>query len=926
MKKLIYLLLLLIFVPVSLFAAITGSGSWAIPYSGTLSSGSLSISGTKYFSTITVSGTGILTIDPGATFFGAYTTSQISVSGTGILNAVGAPGSLITISADNNGNGIHDAGETWKDIYFLGNGASQINYAIIEFGTGNLANSQGGGIYIYQSGKNISVKNTEIRNCTGVNGGGIFALSNSTGSVTLENLKIHDNIANGNGGGMFIGGGGVSVTASNCEVYYNDATARGDGLYINSGSTTCTVFNSLIYNHSSGDGIYSVSAGNASIVNCTVVNNQYGITATTALVVTNTVVWGNSSSQITGGSITATYCGIMGGYSGTDNVNLSSLNGDALGPNFTTVGSDWSIKFISPLRDAGTSGGSPTPPPTDFLSKSRIYNYDIGAYEVQYSRWTGASSGSWSTDSNWEQSILPSVGTGDVIIPVVATNYPNESSVTNNSGNYLIIEPSAHADFGALTNNGVLWLRSDITGATTGIFSLKVNSYSGSGSSKIEMYIPGSAWHYITPPVSSIPTTLFSASPQVRNVDAYMENYITDNMNNGWLSYEGMHYNTTTSSWEDLGTTWPNLLAGKAYNYYYTSARTFYFSGTINTTAFPFTLAYQTGGAGNPSQQGYNLIGNPYTCGIDWQTVIDQSGWDSNIEKAIYFRRSGATYTYANGVTTPSLPISGQFIPPTQGFFIKTNANNATFTIPLSAKIHTAQARHKGEELVPLIRLQLDKSGTIDETVIRFDEKATALFDNDFDARKNFTSPSSPYISTLLNNIEYTINGIAFPVNSVSIPVVVNAPNSGNYIINANEITGLENFKVYLIDNLSNATFDLGEIKSYPFTSLAGKFTDRFILKIVNITTGVPEIGSSTLDFNIYSGNGVLNIQTISDEWNGLKGDIIIYDLAGRILKIERKTGFVKGEIIQIPFSNKGMTLVEIKSGLQRYVGKVVIR
>ncbi len=56
------------------------------------------------------------------------------------------------------------------------------------------------------------------------------------------------------------------------------------------------------------------------------------------------------------------------------------------GPNFmATDGSDWSIEFISPCRDAGTTTHSTVP--TDYIGNSRIGPYDIGAYEVQYSRW-----------------------------------------------------------------------------------------------------------------------------------------------------------------------------------------------------------------------------------------------------------------------------------------------------------------------------------------------------------------------------------------------------------------------------------------------------------------------------------------------------------------------------------------------------------
>jgi hypothetical protein len=569
-------------------------------------------------------------------------------------------------------------------------------------------------------------------------------------------------------------------------------------------------------------------------------------------------------------------------------------------------------------------------------------NGQINIYYVSGTTWIGGTSGAetdWNTSTNWCGGV-PTSETNVIISssapyqPVVSNSPTAEClSLTINTGASLTINAGqALTVGGTLSNSGTLNLNS----SGTGIASLKVGSYTDNGTENIQLYLTGddagTGWHYISSPVSSVPPSLFTAVASTA-VAEYQESLISTDMNNGWVTSLGYHYNTMipTPAWES-GSFWiynSNLVAGRGY-YYYSASTTstpFNIQGSINTGDVPVSLSYNSGVFDDtPAQQGFNLIGNPFTCGIDWDLVVLNNSIWTDVEAAIYFRSNGVIYTYNGTTTVPGDLGDGAEIPPMQGFFIKANAG-ATLSIPAAAKIHTGHVRYKGSSSVPLVRLQIQNSDKTDETVIGFNDKATMSFDNLFDARKIFATSDAPYIYSSLEGTKYTINAIPFPQSSISIPLVINASTDGSYTITATQIEGLENYKVYLLDKSQNFTSDISSNKSYSFNSSTGLFTDRFVLTVSNILTGIPENSINNTPFNIYWTSEMINVQTLSDDWNGSLGEIRVLDLAGRLISINGDIVFSKDEIRQLPIRGRsGIYFVQINSGQRRYVGRVMIK
>jgi hypothetical protein len=930
MKKLLFILYFTI-IALEVIAE-SGDGSAANPFYGTISTtvqwsvGSPIYGSTVYVGIIgntdlTVGTGGHLTINPGITVIFTQLTSDLFITGTGQLTA-GGSGTQVTFTKD-------PLKSHWGHMSFQSMSgtpaSSTIDNCIFEYGYSIGTSAQpllaGGALQI--DFNNVTVSNCIFRNNFAYYAGAVMIASNRNTIVTKS--RFESNSVDECGGGMIIYSNATALI-ENCIFSYNYSKGKSSATYsggaIWSYTNSSKIINCTFVENTSdraGDGIYSYNSSGMRII--------------------NSILWG-SNDQFAGASTTSTI--VTCAFETTKPANaVNSIVISALADDhFNNAGAgDWSLKYISPCRDAGTT---PTPTvPTDYLGNSRIGTYDIGAYEVQYCVWTGNTDGTWDEVSNWAGGFMP-LSTRDVIIPAGRPNYPSSSATVVGANKYLIIEPSAQATFGTLdmSSTATLWLKSSSYGATELIASLMVDFYeTPMGTVKIELNLQGngSMWHYISPPVTSVPATLFSSNGA--GVTEYRENLISTDMNNGWVTSTGYHYDTSipVPAWVNEGWTWTNLVAGRGYNYYSATNKVFTINGTPNTGDFNVTLAYNTKPTvpDHPTAQGWNLIGNPYTCGLDWDVVVAANAiWD-DVEAAIYFRKNNLTYYYVDGSIVPGdYNAVGNFITPMQGFFIKTNTPAIDLLIPATARTHTASLRYKGASSSPhkgasssRIRIQLENTSMSDQIVLSFNEQATLGFDNRFDARKLFPSSDKLSISSSLGGTEYAINSIPYPVNYVSVPLIINAVTTGSYTIKATEIQGLENYNVILVDKLQNESVNLSYTGSYSFNATAGISADRFVVTVSNILTSLPETTTSSKPFNIYSSGEMINIQTLSDSWNGEKGKIKILDMTGRTISVSNQMEFSKGDIISLPVNlTSGIYVVEINSGIKRFVGKVVVK
>jgi hypothetical protein len=137
----------------------------------------------------------------------------------------------------------------------------------------------------------------------------------------------------------------------------------------------------------------------------------------------------------------------------------------------------------------------------------------------------------------------------------------------------------------------------------------------------------------------------------------------------------------------------------------------------------------------------------------------------------------------------------------------------------------------------------------------------------------------------------------------------------------------LDNYDVQLIDNVTGLVTNLKTSPSVDFVALKGTVSDRFIVRVSNVITVIENPVSSESIFNIYPANGLLNILTLSDLWDGKTGSLRVVDITGKTILYQQDKEFNKNLLIQLPAPDaKGVYMVELRSGALRHVGKVVIR
>jgi hypothetical protein len=488
----------------------------------------------------------------------------------------------------------------------------------------------------------------------------------------------------------------------------------------------------------------------------------------------------------------------------------------------------------------------------------------------------------------------------------------------------MIVEPGAKVTLDDLSNSGTLLLKSD----ATSISSLILGSYSGNDAD-VELYltggpapVEGNRWHLISSPFMTLSRDPIWAV--TNNLAQWVESYDRGDLDEGWIAADGWDY--ALGSIPGSPTTFTNLNLGQGYTHFYSSNYTYTISGELNTENKSVNI-YCTD-TDQPLLYGHNLLGNPFSSGLDWDQIVDDGAYPASTSKVLHYRKDGGHVYYINDIG--SEPGVNGIIPPMQGFFVKTYAASGSINLAASARVHdNIPTRYKGGEkaFIPLVRLKINTGERYDYAVVRFDELAKTGLDYDFDAVKDFISTTKPTIYTISGGTKFVINGLPFPEESVDIPVAVKLITAGNQTINTTELTGLDSYNLYLIDNETGYMANLRTNPLVTFSSAPGLFTDRFILRISEITTDVENpLDFKTGAFNIYTGFGSLNIQTITDDWDGRQGSVRVLDLSGRTVTSNANVEFSRNSVIQVGAPTvKGLYVVEISSGAKRYVSKVVV-
>lgn len=390
-----------------------------------------------------------------------------------------------------------------------------------------------------------------------------------------------------------------------------------------------------------------------------------------------------------------------------------------------------------------------------------------------------------------------------------------------------------------LTTGGFLTLKSNINGT-----SCVAPSYGTiSGNLTVERYIPanGRKFRYLASPVVSGSTYQWrdnAGSTSGRGIQITGAGSVDVSTNNDPSAYTYAETNTTDGNDINAYSKWPSidgntlLTNGKGYRVFVRGDR----STTDNTTNNATTIWVNGSYPANPvtlpttytasAAQGWNLVGNPYPCTIDWDLVNTQSSINySNINNAIYVWHplnttyaSGGYASYVAGIGSGTSNIGTRYISSSQAFFVKANGSSPILNIGENHKVIDQQGSRifKTTDEPSHLRVKLfNENVQFDDAVIHFTEGATKNFDGKFDAYDMTAG-----IGFLTADLKDTLSISGFPILQDNDIAKINLYKqaTGKYKFLFTDLNTLDyNFEPYLIDKFLNTNTLIKDNDVYNF-------------------------------------------------------------------------------------------------------------
>lgn len=658
----------------------------------------------------------------------------------------------------------------------------------------------------------------------------------------------------------------------------------------------------------------STDKGRAVFFSGTGTQNISGITAIPFLLITNTgtvtlldgnltvdgegtnfiSVTGGGSLDLNGNNLISTGSGNIdlgntGGASvtGTGRVEFSSGNGSFTGTSSGTLLFDTGVTLA-------INGGTLTFPGTlDIVTLEGTLEIGDGATVSSFPTYGSAStlhyikSGTFSVGPEWpagsDQSdnipfnVTLSEGSSASSFTLDLERYAFGSLQIDNNATFQIAPGTGHLSVANLIVNagGEIILQSPSDMGSAGSLYISGTVTDNGGTMTAQRYLTGSGtntslYHYVSPPTDESNSQVFT------NVHS------SGNFNPNFYSYdEGFDGNpsgTTYDQWANFEDAWvyahdgssgsgSALLPASGYAFYSNESKMYSYQGRFLSVDQSTDLAYTSND--DDYFDGWNLIGNPYTCAIDW----DSDAWTkTGIANTVYYWDGEAgQYKYYNGTTGSQTDdgenvVSGgsQYIPSGQAFFVHASQEVTGFTVPEAARVYNTQAFRKKDAPKEMytpdyIKLQIAANNKEDETVVRFVPNAGASYDAEFDAYKMYSDVELvPHVfSVTENDIPMAINSLPVPENTLSVPlgVLVRAEGDHNFGLQVKTFE-LQNKHVYLEDTETGHYANLHQNPVYNFTAEgANEHRGRLVLHFTQ--NQAPTIASPLQDAEITYGNSL---------------------------------------------------------------------
>jgi hypothetical protein len=529
--------------------------------------------------------------------------------------------------------------------------------------------------------------------------------------------------------------------------------------------------------------------------------------------------------------------------------------------------------------------------------------------KVTPNTWTGTTSNSWNTASNWSLTTVPTA-TDDVLISSNGSNAPvMDVDVTipagknlTLTGGTLTIAPGKVLTIAGTANFGGMpvTFKSDATGS--GMFGPLTGTLTGATNVKVERFIPSGkrAFRLLSPAVTT--TTFISGNWQGQT-------HITGGASGGFDVTETnlpsmFTYNNNAASgtgWTPIANTdATNLTAGVGYRVLIRGDRTptnitaasadamnaaitLSATGTLRTgeVALSSGTTPAINNTSNTTTAGYSLVGNPYQSAVDWNAVtksgIDATywAWDPNMgstsQRGRYVSFNGTVNSVIDGIGSSNV---GRYIQPGQAFFVKNTTPGTEATL-------TFQEAHKATTNANVFRTanQTESTNFATLSTALYDPNELAIGGYPIDAMKAVFS--SAYTNELglgdATKLEAAGENIAWFRNNTKLAIDAAAPvtNSDELVMKTLRLVANKNytFKIqttnfdsaltpYLVDTFLNTQTEISTsqafLASFATTSNVASYSEnRFKIVFQNAVLSTDTFASQVgLYPNPSKGNG----------------------------------------------------------------------
>lgn len=222
-----------------------------------------------------------------------------------------------------------------------------------------------------------------------------------------------------------------------------------------------------------------------------------------------------------------------------------------------------------------------------------------------------------------------------------------------------------------------------------------------------------------------------------------------------------------------------------------------------NNQTFTLTRTVSAG----PTQDGWNMVANPYPSTIDWDSPsFARTGTDNVLQTWNPALAQYASYVGGVGVNGGT-----RYISSSQAFWIHAIATNPTASIVEAVKSPVdATFMHSAQQASVSDMLSLTLTGTMgaDQSIVRFNSAATDSFDVNFDAYKLASMDSTmPYLSSRMDSVtDLAISTLPSLNSNVIVPLHVTVGVSGNYFFRRDSISDLPYSTCVILEDLLNGT------------------------------------------------------------------------------------------------------------------------